>query len=1659
MAKSCVYIPQGKQQSKLFLELKEHFGRPAAAYIYNRVITEPFIDKYRDSLTLVEGVPTYQSVISNPLVKKYLGKRLLDDMNKRQVRMDDTFDNVHILMSRAVEYNTNNPDYIAYVDKNEDGTISLHIDDRNEQSIEIAESQRKIHDLNTRIANMLSSAGVTIGKLSEIETSLGRVGVTNFNHLTEVIGNFSDIIKIANNMEGYNALSEEFAHFIVGVNRNKPLVTRSIKVLTDEDRAKEVLGEQYQDVYDFYDGDAEAIAEEALGHLLRNEFVVSAPKTSNSLFKRAIDFIVGLFKGYNPAYVNGAIEYAKSNMNELSRKYLEENKRITRKDILKSEREIEFNALSEKEAVQMDKLKKMARDVYAWAKLIDEKRDVDSADNLKRSAYVFAKKVDDIVTKVIKNEETVEALYQYILAATKELNQYYTELCHLNEFDRKGQSSILRNTQFTLQAFKQGVNEVRDMLTSEFLEDPDIAEQVFVIGDTSNQLAEYETTEEEKTYRLDNIKSTINAINSNSAQWVLSQDGTYYRNKKKNGIKAKRVTSVISTPEDRAEMNSDNPWHLPSTNIGTGIDEMVRDFLGGEIIRDENGHFTVRGEELDAVYPNANRESLNKFAEELYQFKQEQEAKGITFLTRDVTASGIIKTLDNNGHTHDIRVAGTTDLLGYDKNGKWHLFDIKTFRTEIDSKKAEKYTRQISLYKKLLEDKFGIDIIETAILPVNVSYPTPKGDGGSANYTINTRKSKKYRGAYSNQLQVNGEDFKGANPEKKDLMPITPEELNIKFEDLQDTPMNGVATIMSAVETASRQLSELDNLYTEKVYAHVEDMFTGVLGDYVDMPEVDEKGKLTGETTPVSIKEMLMGKPIDNTILQRFLVSYANNPDPFVQAMDFLAKRAKRDKRQRVIDFAQRAQTLAIKYEKLGVRSYDWMFEDDKQNYINHIEIDGVDYSYDGAAYKKAKQKLINELDEKYGEHPRVGSTEYQEKNKELNKWINDHTTEVELNGKKQSIPLHDLFPSRYETLTDAQKDFYDEWMDLKEELDSYIGNSTWLTNTIKVRKSGYQRLTSFTDPDAIRDFVDNTKARFIKSYDDDMNYASATQDFDGNEINRLPLFYLHAKDASDITTDVIGSLIAYSDMVYGYDAMNDIVDSMELVRNVARERGKNTAKTVGGNTKIDKIPYKSGFIEKTLTAGDTSVFMQIVEEFMDDKVYGKYLEDRGNIHILGKETNIDKQKFAGWILRIGSMYQLGFNEIAHLANYLTGSAMQRIEGIAGEHFSMRSLRRARLSIIQDLPQILSDAISRVKKSKIMLLAEHYNFKQDFSQKMRNKDFQNRLGLLRVFGPRMQFLGQELGDFVLYTGAGLAMLNDTKVLDKHGNEISLIDAWREVPIDPSNPEAGNKLVLEEGIRNLDGTAYTADSDFAVEEEIHQVNQNCFGIYNEEDSLAARRYILGRFLLQYRDYAPAQYHYRFGKKKQVITKGKEKNFEGYYRTYGRYLAEVASELKAGQFRLGQVYNSLDDWEKANIIRARAESIQLIFLYLTGMFVKGLKDKAPDKDSKWRKILNYWSLMVTREKTELGALAAIRPLNMAKEALRVAKSPAAVTDPISDALDLTKLLNPMNYTDEIERGRYKGHSTAYKTFMESPATLWYHTISRQLDPEQKEKFYKQ
>ena len=271
-----------------------------------------------------------------------------------------------------------------------------------------------------------------------------------------------------------------------------------------------------------------------------------------------------------------------------------------------------------------------------------------------------------------------------------------------------------------------------------------------------------------------------------------------------------RVTSVIQATEDTERFDPNSPWILPSTNIGTGIDNFVRDFFANKL-----GNL----DSLHERYPNASTHQLQAFERQLRELKANFDKKGLTVVPRDITVTGEVEVTDTNGKKYKLPVAGTLDLLAYDREGNFYIFDMKTNHSSPNDKKAAKWNKQLSLYKQFLEEKYGVSVKETSIIPIKVSYPTPKGwrDGKTIYRADEKTNQLYYQIDYGNGILAHETAFMDSEPSLQANIPISTSPVKVEYSLLTDSERSLLSPVLDGTfnSTTGVKNSESKNKNTD----------------------------------------------------------------------------------------------------------------------------------------------------------------------------------------------------------------------------------------------------------------------------------------------------------------------------------------------------------------------------------------------------------------------------------------------------------------------------------------------------------------------------------------------------------------------------------------------------------------------------------------------------------------------------------------------------------------------------------------------------------------------------------------------------------------------------------------------------------------------------
>ena len=223
--------------------------------------------------------------------------------------------------------------------------------------------------------------------------------------------------------------------------------------------------------------------------------------------------------------------------------------------------------------------------------------------------------------------------------------------------------------------------------------------------------------------REQNLDAVVQEIKANKERIKLVEDEetgeSYYIDTQNNNERYERVSAVVKG-ETEADLSDRSGLLRSAIDLGNKVDILIRDFF------ENDGDIN-----LEDYYITDKPKDLENFVKRLRVLKQEMEARGEVVLANDIVA------FDAKN-----KVAGTLDLLTYDREGNFRIYDVKTMRgdqfrnfyandptgvmyssTKFSEKsRQQQHIEQLSLYRMLLFNTHGILSTENTIIPVELSY-------------------------------------------------------------------------------------------------------------------------------------------------------------------------------------------------------------------------------------------------------------------------------------------------------------------------------------------------------------------------------------------------------------------------------------------------------------------------------------------------------------------------------------------------------------------------------------------------------------------------------------------------------------------------------------------------------------------------------------------------------------------------------------------------------------------------------------------------------------------------------------------------------------------------------------------------------------------------
>ena len=690
----------------------------------------------------------------------------------------------------------------------------------------------------------------------------------------------------------------------------------------------------------------------------------------------------------------------------------------------------------------------------------------------------------------------------------------------------------------------------------------------------------------------------------------------------------------------------------------------------------------------------------------------------------------------------------------------------------------------------------------------------------------------------------------------------------------------------------------------------------------------------------IPLSDLMSDLEDDIPLFERYLASMANNSDVIGQLADKSAKLANKIADDKSNEVQDRLKVLQAKLKSIGLKNTDIFIErSNKDGTITGNIVSPIcwgDYENNWIEFKK---RCIEEFNQKY---PNLeGKSDFE---KSL-LWDNFFKPKAKMWHKGNSnwdsernmyIPNNTYESKQYNTYIKPyteREEWLKEYMQLKAELDNKLPEGSiplhrmpqfkgTFCNKIRNRKlfENSSKATIHTIMSEVRDtFCEDSEDT---DYGSQQTYNTLEEDifknklaFEKEKVNRVPLYGINKlKDPSELSTDLFYSTFAYAGMANSYAAISQIVDTLEVGKEVLNKR------TIAGiNSEESRLENKSRAYNRYL-------------KFLDSQIYGigvPRIKIRKKI-ILNKLSNFSS--------RLAGKYFLGGNIAGGIVNVGTGYLEIFKEAFAGEHFDMKDWATAHKLYYSCFVQNWWGFGEELKEDKVSLMIRHFNMLSENKSKQRGWHTR-KSRIVNIFEGSL-FLPYKVGEHYMSSISYLALASKIKLYDSDGNRISLYNAYKVVDREDNEGNTNSKYgktlklngtffknkddiedyyTMQSIIKQIDDTLnkpsplistfnlsqeeldylnnkgyntdnlsklktqLTKDSNkliWTVEDEsdfmdkAREINNRLHGIYNRQDKVAFQQNIYGNMLLAMRGYALGMLERRFGANKYNAILGGE-----------------------------------------------------------------------------------------------------------------------------------------------------------------------------------------
>ena len=635
---------------------------------------------------------------------------------------------------------------------------------------------------------------------------------------------------------------------------------------------------------------------------------------------------------------------------------------------------------------------------------------------------------------------------------------------------------------------------------------------------------------------------------------------------------------------------------------------------------------------------------------------------------------------------------------------------------------------------------------------------------------------------------------------------------------------------------------------TAKDLLELFDRQEGVLRDIQEDAVTDQCIEVLGEDPygVESIANIVNMSSTDVNLLDKlYSIGRANNP--LVGVLGQIIQDAQEQRNERFSDISRRIDAATKKLYKAGYNSTFMYGEDgriisdiDWERYYKSIALYVADLKKQGIRGFNLQEAIL--------------------------KWEDENLEEDTVYGTQQRIPNQKFRVSAENSplnnLSTAQIEYYNTMMHIYGELQSMIPERFQdIYRPPYVRKSWMSIITdTINGRHSLKEGINLllNRMKFWENKIDDSEYGqvevggniiSPTKGkFDDTKKKVIPIFYISKlEDMNDLELNFSMAVQRFASTACNYSCLSEVQDVVEMISDYISTQSVLAPSDRDWKVKAGDYIRKSEFalmklIRKSSYENGTA---ELVQSYVDAQMYGIKSKDDPRV-----------TKLINTLIGYNSMQALTVNIVGGVSNTLVGEWQMMIEAGAGEYYNFKDYGVAKARIFQGTVGDAMDLITMNINSKAGLLADFFDPMQEtFSDGSRRRYYKS---------PFRQIFGGFDTQFVYSTGEKLihytnmyAVLEHEKVVYK-GKEVSLFSV-----LEKSKDENGvPQLKVKDGAKTLEGNEIDIEYLRGIKRRIKEVNQQTHGAMNTEDKGVLSQRMLGRLVLNFRQWMIEHYSRRY-----------------------------------------------------------------------------------------------------------------------------------------------------------------------------------------------------